>query len=399
MKRLALLVVATILAFSTAGTSADTSWYAGVAGGAASLRPETTNSPFKTDSSFSLGAGAFVGYDYSPRFSFEAGYNYLGAATLSGENGKSDIEYSALSVGALMYVYGDKIDIAERNGFVGYLRLGLNSMSNSTSIPLEQEDNVGLWAGAGVEWPISQNLNLRGELTSFDGDAQTARLAVLYRLRSSRQSASVSRAPQASVRVDSTPAQQKVEPIQEEPVQEEPIQEKPIQEEPVQQKSVQVQQQADPAPEPTVEQPARGTEQSLPGVAEISCVAPAAVEPIDAQGCALFGGLLQGVDFASGTANLTPEGSRALDRLGNNLLRYNTVVIEIQAHTESFGDRTRANDIAKQRTIAIARYLVGRGVPVSRLKARAFGHSRPLASDDTVEGRQQNNRIELRVLP
>jgi len=88
-----------------------------------------------------------------------------------------------------------------------------------------------------------------------------------------------------------------------------------------------------------------------------------------------------------------------LDQLSDNLLRYQQIVIEIQAHTESFGDQSRANEIAKLRTIAVARYLVNRGVPVNRLKARAFGHSQPVAPDDTDANRAQNNRIELLVMP
>ncbi len=364
-----------MLAFPIAGTSASAPWFVGVAGGASSLRPDTTNSPFEIDSNLSFGAGAFVGYDFSTRISFEAGYNYLGAATLSGQTGKNDIEYSALSAGALIYVLGDELDIAERNGFAGYLRLGLNSISNSASIPLEQEDNFGIWAGVGFELPVSQNLSLRGEVASFDGDAQTARLALLYRLRSDGQT-------EPGIRltvIDSAPAQQQIESAQQEPT----LAESP----------------ADPTPASSVEQPARETVQTSPDITENLCVAPINNEPIDAQGCGLFSGLLEGVDFASGTANLTVEGSRILDQLSDDLLRYESIVIEIQAHTEAFGSEQRANQIAKQRTITIARHLIDRGVPVSRLKARSFGHSRPLAADDTVVGRQQNNRVELRVLP
>jgi len=376
MNRLALVAVATLLAFPIAGMSADKSWYAGVAGGASSLRPGTKNSPFKIDSSLSVGGGVFIGYDHSPRISFEGGYSYLGDATLSSANGKGDISYSALSAGALMYLYGDDMDIAERNGFIGYLRLGLNSMSNSSSpsIPLEKEDNTGIWAGVGVEWPLNHNLNLRGELTSFDGDAQTARLSVLFRPRAGTETP---RGDDESEQQDAVLTQQVAEPEQ-------------LESESKQQETT---------PDSDIEQETPDAVQPSIAIADIACTAPASNEPIDARGCALFGGLLSGVEFASGTANLTPESASQLDSLGENLLRYNTILIEIQSHTESFGDLTRAKDIAKQRTIAIARQLVERGVPVSRLKARAFGHSSPLAPDNTDEGRQQNNRIELLVLP
>jgi len=397
MKRLALIVAATILTFPVAGMSAEQSWYAGVAGGVSSLRPGTRNSSFKVDSSFSIGGGVFVGYDYSPRFSFEGGYSYLGDATLKSANGKSDISYAALSAGALMYVYGDENDIAERDGFIGYLRLGLNSMSNSSSIPLEQEDNTAIWAGVGLEWPLTDNLNLRGELTSFDGDAQTARVSVLYRPRTDEESASDSRTPKATAQIDSTPDSASSQQNTESEQQDAELEQQNIESE--QKDAESTQQETAPQPEPEVEKSTTDTEQPSTTIADVTCTAPASNEPIDAQGCALFGGILSGVDFASGTANLTSESASQLDGLAENLLRYNNISIEIQAHTETFNNQTQAKDIAKQRTIAIARQLVERGVPVNRLKARAFGHSRPLAPDDTEDGRQQNNRIELLVLP
>jgi len=128
-----------------------------------------------------------------------------------------------------------------------------------------------------------------------------------------------------------------------------------------------------------------------------NCSAPVANEPSDAQGCALFSGKLRGVEFVSGTASLTPVAAQLLDRLAQNLTRNPSVKIEIQGHTESFGNEARAKEIAKQRTLAVARHLAGRGVSVQRLKARAFGHSQPLVADTSTAGRRQNNRIELRV--
>ena len=354
---------ALLMTFPLAAFSAGLPWYAGVSGGVSSLRPETQNSPFTIDSSVSAGGGAFIGYDFSKRISFELAYNYLGNATLSGANGKTDIGYTALSGGALMYVYGDAEDIAERNGFSGFLRLGMSTIDNTASIPLEREDNVAIWAGVGVEWPLSYQLSLRGELTSFDGDAQAGRVSVLYRPRTNMNRAPVAR-PQTPA-VSAPPALPETAP--------QPRVEKPV------------------LQTPTIE-PVTPTPRS-------DCSQPGANEPTDAQGCALFSGRLRGVDFASGTASLTQIGGQLLDRLGDNLLRYPSLVVEIQAHTESFGNVARAKDISRQRSIAVARHLAGRGVPVKQLRARAYGNSVPVADDSTVAGRRQNNRIELRVLP
>ena len=150
-------------------------WYAGADGGVSSLRPGTTNSPFTLDSSVSFGAGLFVGYDVSKRISLELGYNYLGGATLKGNSGKTDIGYSALSAGALLYLYGDASDIAERNGFAGYLRLGLSSMDNRATIPLEREDNLAIQAQKAMD-------NLKIAMESVGGTLENIMMLRIYKV-------------------------------------------------------------------------------------------------------------------------------------------------------------------------------------------------------------------------
>jgi len=365
MNKFGILIAAIVLGAPTVGSSAGLPWYAGVTGGASSLRPDTQSSAWTLDSEVSFGGGVFVGYDFSRRFSFELGYNYLGSATLKNDTGTTDIGYTALSAGALMYLLGDANDIADRNGFAGYLRLGVSSMDNSAVIRLDREDNMAVMAGIGAEWPLTTSLSLRGELTSFDGDAQALRASVLYRPRAGTQRGTpVARAPQR-------PQVPQVQPQ---------------------------------APQPMPQQVPQRAPQSVPKVipaptvdTRSNCSAPVANEPSDAQGCALFSGKLRGVEFVSGTASLTPVAAQLLDRLAQNLTRNPSVKIEIQGHTESFGNEARAKEIAKQRTLAVARHLAGRGVSVQRLKARAFGHSQPLVADTSTAGRRQNNRIELRV--
>lgn len=363
-----ILIAAIVLGTPAVGISAGFPWYAGVAGGASSLRPDTQSSAWTLDSDVSIGGGVFVGYDFSRRFSLELGYNYLGAATLKNDTGTTDIGYSALSGSGLMYVLGNAADIADRNGFAGFVRLGVSAMDNTATIRLDREDNVALLAGIGAEWPMSNSLSLRGELTSFDGDAQALRASILYRPSMGTQRGT------PAARVPQRPQAPQAQPQ-------------------VQQPQVQPQ-----APQPVPQQ----VPQPLPQIAapvntRSDCAAPVANEPSDAQGCALFSGKLRGVEFASGTASLTAVATQLLDRLAQNLIRNPGVNIEIQAHTESFGNESRAKEIAKQRTLAVARHLAGRGVPVQRLKARAFGHSQPLVPDNSTAGRRQNNRIELRV--
>jgi len=377
MMRHQLSIGLTLLGLSSTAISAGLPWYAGVSAGVSSLRPDTENSAFELDSSVSAGAGVFLGFDISRRFSLEAAYNELGSASLSSATGDTDISYTAISAGGLAYILGDADDIAERNGFSGFVRLGLSAIENETDIPLDEADNVAIWAGVGVEWPFAHTFSLRGELTSFDGDAQAARVSVLYRPRAARAAVTAQRAP---ARVPQAPNSSVRPPVVQPPAPA-PIP-APV-----------------PRPAPTIVQPDVQVSPGANNLADNTCTSPAANEPVDASGCALFSGPLRGVEFVSGTASLTSIGQQLLDRLGQSLLRHPTLVVEIQAHTESFGGEARAKDIARQRALSVARHLAGRGVAVAQLRARAFGHSNPIAPDDSVAGRRRNNRIELRVLP
>jgi len=129
-----------------------------------------------------------------------------------------------------------------------------------------------------------------------------------------------------------------------------------------------------------------------------ACAVPAAGEPLDAQGCALFSGVLQGVEFVGDSTRLTGVGETLLTRLAGSLNQYPERVVEIRVHTQSFAQADRANELSRARAVAVARYLVGQGVDVKRLKARAFGDTQPRAGNDTAGGRRLNNRVELRVL-
>jgi len=355
---------------------AEPTWYAGVTGGVSSLRPITTDSGFNVDSSVSYGGGALLGYDINDRFSAEVAYSYLGAANLSNKNRKTKISYSAFSVGGLYYWYGDANDIAERDGFSSFVRLGFNFMQNSTqgNVPLTKSDNTAIWAGVGLEFPMSDNFNLRGEVTTFDGDAQALRVSAVFRPTrygpSVRASSPVAKTPR--VEAPQVEASKATAPKVEAPKVEVPKVEVP--------KVV----------APTVEAP-RGDVELIDDTVRPSVDVPATRAP-------RFSGPLIGVEFAKGSATLTPASTPALQQLVTQLQANPNVVIEIQSHTESFGNAATANTISKQRTIAVARFLASRGIAVSRLRARAFGHSQPVASDNTAAGQQQNNRIELRVV-
>ena len=102
--------------------------------------------------------------------------------------------------------------------------------------------------------------------------------------------------------------------------------------------------------------------------------------------------------FPSGSAELKPEARAVLDRI-LALLRKYTFDLYILGHTDSVPihtERFPSNwELSAARATAALRYLVSRGADPKRLVAVGFADSRPVASNDTPEGRAKNRRVEF----
>lgn len=117
---------------------------------------------------------------------------------------------------------------------------------------------------------------------------------------------------------------------------------------------------------------------------------------VDTNGCSVFSGAIQDLEFAPDGDNLNTMAKQALDALITKLNDYPDVVIAVDGHTDNRGLASSNLDLSKRRVIAVVRYLVEQGVPASRLKPYGYGESRPMQSNATAEGRRSNRRIEVR---
>ena len=363
-------------------------WYVGAGGGVSRLTPDTDGSGFELEGETSAAVGVFGGRAFGRRYAFELGATRLGEAELSGDEA---IDYSVLSGGVLGYVVGDALRVRRGEAAGGFLRLGLGAIDNASDVPLEREDNVSVWVGIGADVPIGRAWGLRAELASFDGDAQAATVALVWRPRGGGPAVTVPRAATASEpTAPSTPA---AEDAPETSVASAPT--------PTERSVVASAPAAEDAPEtsatarPTVPAPTRddvSPPRPAATPAGADCPPPSGDEPVDGRGCARFGGVLDGVEFAPGTATLTDGGARALEDLASALLAEPGITIEIRSHVASEGDAAAAMALSRERAVATARHLAGQGVPVARLRARAFGDEMPRA------GGEPDARIEIDVV-
>ena len=120
---------------------------------------------------------------------------------------------------------------------------------------------------------------------------------------------------------------------------------------------------------------------------------------VDLDGCEVEAVIeLGGVHFDFDKATLKPEAKSVLDQAAALLQKHERVVVEVAGHTDSVGSDEYNMGLSDRRANSVKDYLTAKGVKASRLSAHGYGESRPVASNDTDEGRAENRRVELIVL-
>lgn len=108
--------------------------------------------------------------------------------------------------------------------------------------------------------------------------------------------------------------------------------------------------------------------------------------------------ILNNIFFASGSYNLTPSSYGELNRLVRLLQKYPKLKIEIAGYTDNVGDPNTNLMLSKQRAQAVASYLKSKNIASNRLTAKGYGSKNPVVPNTTEKRRQQNRRIEFKIL-
>jgi OOP family OmpA-OmpF porin len=120
---------------------------------------------------------------------------------------------------------------------------------------------------------------------------------------------------------------------------------------------------------------------------------------VDLDGCEVEAVIeLDGVNFDFDKATLRPDAKAILDQAVALLEKHERVVVEVAGHTDSIGPEDYNQGLSERRAQSVQDYLVSKGIRASRLTARGYGETMPIASNDTKEGRAENRRVELIVL-
>ena len=120
---------------------------------------------------------------------------------------------------------------------------------------------------------------------------------------------------------------------------------------------------------------------------------------VDREGDVIKLNLPDGVTFDFNKTELKPQFHPALDNVARTLAEYNQTIVEVAGHTDNVGGDAVNQRISEQRASSVANYLMGRGLMRERFEVVGFGKSMPIADNSTEQGRAQNRRVEVRVVP
>lgn len=128
------------------------------------------------------------------------------------------------------------------------------------------------------------------------------------------------------------------------------------------------------------------------------CKEPGPGERVSLRGCGTGDAIvLRGVNFDFDRATLTTDARAILDNVAEELNAYPDLEVELSGHTDSRGSDAYNQDLSDRRAASVRRYLGEQGVAISRLTAVGFGETRPVADNDSDDGRERNRRVELKV--
>ncbi len=115
---------------------------------------------------------------------------------------------------------------------------------------------------------------------------------------------------------------------------------------------------------------------------------------MDARGC----WTLQSVKFDTSKWVIKPIYRPLLDAVVRILEKNPSLTVQVQGHTDSRGTAKYNHGLSENRAQAVTEYLTNKGIPKQRLNSVGYGLTRPVASNQTPEGRAQNRRVQMKPI-
>jgi len=106
-----------------------------------------------------------------------------------------------------------------------------------------------------------------------------------------------------------------------------------------------------------------------------------------------------GITFATDQSAIQPQFRPTLDQVAQTLAEYPKTMIDVLGHTDSDGSEAYNQALSERRARSVSDYLASHGVASVRMATTGYGETRPIASNETPDGKAQNRRVEIKVVP
>jgi len=106
-----------------------------------------------------------------------------------------------------------------------------------------------------------------------------------------------------------------------------------------------------------------------------------------------------GITFATNQSTIQPQFQTTLNDVAQTLSQYPKTMIDVLGYTDSDGTESYNQALSERRAQSVASYLSTRGVASVRMATMGYGEMRPIASNETPEGKAQNRRVEIKIVP
>ncbi len=105
------------------------------------------------------------------------------------------------------------------------------------------------------------------------------------------------------------------------------------------------------------------------------------------------------ITFKTDSSDINAGFYATLNSVAKVLNKYSNSTVMVLGYTDNTGSEDYNMTLSKQRAIAVAAYLEGQGVKAGRFEIMGLGPTSPIASNTTAQGRQQNRRVEIKIIP
>jgi len=102
--------------------------------------------------------------------------------------------------------------------------------------------------------------------------------------------------------------------------------------------------------------------------------------------------------FEQGQAGITPESFQELNKLARLMNENPSMSIQLEGHTDYRGSKKLNMELSERRVEAVKNYLVTKGINARKIKTKAFGGTKPLVKEKSIEASEINRRVEVRIL-